>query len=224
MKIIRALIYKNYGFTLVELSIVLVIVGLLLSAFLVPLRVQLELRNSSETRASLSEIRDALVGYALSHTAADGRPFLPCPDTDGDGLENRNAPNICTQLEGGLPFADLGVIGTDNWNNRYRYRVTQAYANALTGFTLLTQGDITVQAAAGGNVIGTFIPAIIISLGENGATLPAIGADQQANLDGNNIFVSKEMSNSQVNPFDDLVIWLSSNTLMSRMVAAGRLP
>lgn len=224
MKIIRALIYKNYGFTLVELSIVLVIVGLLLSAFLVPLRVQLELRNSSETRASLIEIRDALVGHALSHTAADGRPFLPCPDTDGDGLENRNSPNICTQLEGGLPFADLGVIGTDNWNNRYRYRVTQAYANALTGFTLLTQGDITVQAAAGGNVIGTFIPAIVISLGENGATLPGIGADQQANLDGNNIFVSKEMSNSQVNPFDDLVIWLSSNTLMSRMVAAGRLP
>lgn len=219
----KILTNKNDGFTLVEMAIVLVIVGLLLAAFLTPLRMQLELRNNSETKTSLSEIRDALIGYALSHDALDGRPFLPCPDTDGDGVENRVA-NLCTLPEGNLPFSDLGLIGTDNWNNRFRYRVTQAFSDAQTGFTLLTPGDIALRDADGGNVIGSLLPAIVISLGENGAVLPVVGADQQANTDGDSNFVSKEMSNSQVNPFDDLVIWLSTNTLMNRMVTAGKLP
>ena len=87
MKCFTNLTYKIRGFTLVEMAIVLVVVGLLVSAFLTPLRMQIELRNNSETQASLLEIRDALIGYALSHNALDGRPFLPCPDTDGDGVE-----------------------------------------------------------------------------------------------------------------------------------------
>jgi prepilin-type N-terminal cleavage/methylation domain-containing protein len=212
MKRVVSSLYKAYGFTLVEMAIVLVIVGLLLASFLSPLRMQLELRNNSETKTALGEIRDALIGYALSHSALDGRPFLPCPDTDGDGTENRVA-NLCVLPEGGLPFTDLGLIGTDSWNNRFRYRVTLAFSNSLTGFTL-----------SGGNVIGSLLPAVIISLGENGAVLPAVGVDQQANVDGNSTYVSKEMSNSQVNPFDDLVVWLSTNTLVNRMVAAERLP
>jgi prepilin-type N-terminal cleavage/methylation domain-containing protein len=223
MKRVVSSLYKAYGFTLVEMAIVLVIVGLLLASFLSPLRMQLELRNNSETKTALGEIRDALIGYALSHSALDGRPFLPCPDTDGDGTENRVA-NLCVLPEGGLPFTDLGLIGTDSWNNRFRYRVTLAFSNSLTGFTLSTPGDITLRDAAGGNVIGSLLPAVIISLGENGAVLPAVGVDQQANVDGNSTYVSKEMSNSQVNPFDDLVVWLSTNTLVNRMVAAERLP
>lgn len=223
MNIFKSLSYKMKGFTLVEMAIVLVIVGLLVAAFLTPLRIQLELRNNAETKTSLAEIRDALIGYALSHSAVDGRPFLPCPDTDLDGAENRVA-NLCTQVEGGLPFRDLGLTGTDSWNNRFRYRVTQTFADAQTGFALLTTGDITLRNAAGGNVIGAGLPAIIISLGENGTIFPVVGADQQENMDGNVTFVSKDISNSQINPFDDLVIWLSTNTLMNRMVAAGRLP
>ena len=212
----------NFGFTLVELAIVLVIVGLLLAAFLGPLRAQIELRNISETRNNLSEIKDSLMGFALSHPAADGRPFLPCPDTDGDGAENRIG-NVCAQPVGGLPFSNLGVNATDSWNNRFIYRVTPAFSNSLTGFTLNSVGDITLMDAAGGNVIGVSLPALVLSLSENGST-PAFGADEQENTDGDTTFVSKEFSNSQVTPFDDLVVWLSTNTLMNKMVTAGQLP
>jgi type II secretory pathway pseudopilin PulG len=201
----------------------LVIVGLLLAAFLTPLRAQIELRNISETRNNLSEIKEALIGFALSHNATlDGRPFLPCPDTDGDGAENRIA-NICVQAEGRLPFSDLGVNATDSWNNRFIYRVTPAFSNSANGFSLNTPGDITLMDAAAGNVIGASLPALVLSLSENGSA-PPFGADEQENTDGDTVFVSKEFSNSQVTPFDDLVIWLSTNTLMNKMVAAGRLP
>jgi prepilin-type N-terminal cleavage/methylation domain-containing protein len=215
-------IKPNFGFTLVELAIVLVIVGLLLAAFLGPLRAQIELRNISETRNNLAEIKDSLMGFALSHSAADGRPFFPCPDTDGDGAENR-VGNVCTQPEGGLPFSDLGVNATDSWNNRFIYRVTPAFSNSLTGFTLNSVGDIILMDAAGGNVIGASLPALVLSLSENGS-VPAFGADEQENSDGDNIFVNKEFSNSQVTPFDDLVVWLSTNALMNKMVTAGQLP
>ena len=68
---------KKYhmGFTLVEIAIVLVIVGLLISAFLVPLSAQRDLKDYGEVKSDLEQIREALYGYAI----INGR--LPCPTT-----------------------------------------------------------------------------------------------------------------------------------------------
>jgi len=215
---------NNKGFTLVEIAIVLVIVGLMLAAFLTPLRAQLSQRDNTETRAKLSEISEALFGYALNHTAiGNGKPYLPCPDTDGDGLENRTV-NLCTSLVGGLPYSDLAVISTDSWGRNYIYRVSQNFADSTNGFGLGMNGNITVLDSAGGNSLATNIPVIVISLGENGATLPVVGADQSENTDGDTFFVSKSFTDNTANPFDDLIIWLSPNVLMNRMVTAGKLP
>ncbi len=214
---------NKQGFTLVELAIVLVIVGLLLTAFLTPLAAQLALRNNSETRSQLNEIREALLGYALSHSALDGRPFLPCPDTNGDGIENR-AGAVCTNVVGRLPFSDLGLTGTDSWNNQFVYRVTQDFANANFGFALASTGDITVLNAAGGNIIAINIPAIVLSLGENGALVPVVGVDQIENTDGDATYVNRDFTANAANPYDDLATWVSPSILMNRMVAAGRLP
>jgi prepilin-type N-terminal cleavage/methylation domain-containing protein len=214
---------SKQGFTLVELAIVLVIIGLLLATFLTPLTAQMAIRNNSETRADLNEIREALVGYALSHSAADGRPFLPCPDTDADGIENRLGA-LCANVRGRLPFSDLGLDGIDSWGNQFTYQVTQTFANSATGFILASAGDITVLNSAGGNAIAISIPAIVVSLGENGAVMPAVGADQLENTNLDNFYVNKDFAENAVNPYDDLVTWVSANILMNRMVRAGRLP
>jgi prepilin-type N-terminal cleavage/methylation domain-containing protein len=56
--------------------------------------------------------------------------------------------------------------------------------------------------------------------------LPALGADEAANADGNPTFVSRpQAAESPTNAeFDDIVIWLSPYALKHRLVAAGKLP
>jgi hypothetical protein len=89
---------------------------------------------------------------------------------------------------------------------------------------LASAGDITVLNSAGGNAIAISIPAIVVSLGENGAVMPAVGADQLENTNLDNFYVNKDFAENAVNPYDDLVTWVSANILMNRMVRAGRLP
>ncbi len=59
---------KRAGFTLVEMAIVLVIVGLLLGGLLMPLSAQVEQRRIGETQKALDEIKEALVGFAIANT------------------------------------------------------------------------------------------------------------------------------------------------------------
>ncbi len=215
---------KDKGFTLIEMAIVLVIVGLLVARFLVPLGAQRDIRDYAETRAELSEYKEALVGYALSQTP----PYLPCPDTDNDGFEeNRNAANNCVNAAnieitaGGVPWATLGLRAQDSWNNTYLYSVTAGFSNS-GGFTLGTAGDNTIfDAAVGGNTVAANIPVVIISKGKNGA---GGGGDESENDTTDTVFVSHEQIDIAANQFDDVVVWLPATILFNRMVAAGKLP
>ena len=65
--------YHSGGFTLVEIAIVLVIVGLLIGGLLTPLAAQLEQRRGSETQKALDEAKEALFGFAqVAVLDADG--------------------------------------------------------------------------------------------------------------------------------------------------------
>ncbi len=215
------------GFTLVEIAIVLVIVGLLVAGLVTPLSVQRDVRDYSETRAELAEIREALTGFALSHQAFDGEPYLPCPDTSGDGSENRNIAGDCTSPTGAgdLPWQTLGIGQNDSWGNAYLYRVTAGYADSSDGFTLTTAGDNTIVNTAGGSNIATGIPAVIISKGKNGfGTSTDEGENITTGVGVDNTFVRKEQINVAANAFDDVVVWIPSTILVNRMVSAGLLP
>lgn len=209
------------GFTLVEMAVVLVIFGLLLGGLLIPLSAQVEQRDYAETQSELDDYKEALLGYAASHTATDGKPYLACPDTDDDGIENREADGSCTSTEGDAPWATLGLKERDNWNNTYRYRVTAAFSSSSTGFTLSSTGNISILDASGGNTVASQVPAIIISRGKNGA---GIGTDESENSDNDGIFVSHVPSNITGNEFDDLSVWIPTAILYSRMITAARLP
>ena len=71
--------HYSRGFTLVELAIVLIILALLSGGLMMTLSSQVDQRSYRETQQQLQDIRDALLGYAASHPALDGKPYLPCP-------------------------------------------------------------------------------------------------------------------------------------------------
>ncbi len=238
-------IMKNLqGFTLVEMAIVLAIIALILGSGLTLLSAQQDQRRIEDVSALLSSSNEALIGYALSHTAADGRPYLPCPDrisgaSANDGIEDRTViPGPCSVQEGNLPWVTLSQSPqTDAWSNRLRYRVTAAYSNSSTGIQLTptpSAGDINVyDSAAAASSVVTAVPAVILSHGKNGLGATnaaginnpaATSADEQANTDGTVNFVSRSENPTESGYFDDQLIWLSPNILFNRMVQAGKLP
>lgn len=118
------------GFTLVEMAIALFVIGLLMSGLLSGLSLLQETRRLVETRNALEQAREALLGYALTHNR------LPCPANGilaethpAAGREQtvRNAQGRCVNLQGVLPWADLGLKQTDGWGRRYTYRVSAAF-------------------------------------------------------------------------------------------------
>ena len=239
---------KNiFGFTLVEMAMVLVIVGLLLGGMMPVLSAQMESRRINETRTSMEEIQGALAGFAI----ANGR--LPCPADPaiatgqaGAGAE-RTPPCTNSNSTGVLPWATLGVDETDAWGNRYTYRVSSDFADAigsatygctpgtvptLSTFALCSSGTLDVLSAApAGTSVAIDVPAVIVSHGKNaagahtlqGMQLPASGdADEQENSDGSTD--NNYVSHTTTPNFDDQVVWLSNNILLNRMVTAGKLP
>lgn len=233
---------RERGFTLIELAIVLVIITVLIGGLAVPLSAQIQARRNSETRKTLQEARDAIVGYAMTHRTAAGRPYLPCPDADGDGRENREPGGACQAPQGFFPWVDLGSAQHDAWGNRLRYVVELQLADRAQGFSTATplpdppssgwkqvasaNGCAAVDVAAGA-------PFVLISHGANGwgalnvgnTTLAAPASlDEQENLGADDgCYVSRAPSKpgDAAGEFDDLVTWLSFGVLVNRACPAG---
>jgi prepilin-type N-terminal cleavage/methylation domain-containing protein len=247
------------GFTLVELAVVTVIIGLLLSGILISISASQDQRNTEETQRQLVQAVDAIYGFA----AVNGR--LPCPATaTSAGREafcTNDAPAVCgaelyappathgrcvLQFDGFVPGATLGISPTDSqgiamdaWNNRLRYAVTDQNSFAFTrttaasvgiqgiwrdpaqGPTALTPNLRVCNTAACAAVITDSAVAVVLSIGKNGGAAPA-DADEAENAIGSNdrVFVSHPPTQT----FNDQVVWISSNVLYNRMIAAGRLP
>ncbi len=200
---------KNWqqGFSLVEMAIVLVILGLVLSVLLLPLRAQREQATQIQTNNTLDNAKQALLGFAQSK----GR--LPCPATAAsNGLETPLVGGTCTSQLGYLPATTLGIQPTDAngfaidaWNNRIMYAVAQNSAGGLATADYTTSNDmntvgiatltpelrvcststgITATACSGGapeaNYLINNAVVVIYSLGSTGA-LASGGADENGN-------------------------------------------
>ena len=221
----KTLLRTQQGFTLLEMAVVLVVLGLLLGGILMPLSTQMEKKDRDDTQKVLQDIHDALVGYAM----ANGR--LPCPDTNGDGIIDMGAS--CSNVQGTIPWVDLGVGKEDAWGQPFTYRVTGSFADntdgtgcgvATTGvsFELCSIADINILDASTGNPVANQIPAIVIAHGSNWATTTS--ADENENTDTDTTFVDRRPSINAAPTFDDQVIWISSNILKTKLVSAARLP
>lgn len=183
------------GFTLIELTIVIFIIGMLIAGLIGPVEVQLEARDRHNTRKLMDQAIEALYGYALTHRR------LPCPDNTGDGMSDppfvptNAATAICDVAgdNGFLPWAELGVEPADAWGNRFTYRVrhpeftwpavdTECNGLVANEFDLCAIGNIRVttrgdNAGSSAMTEGKFaypaateanVVAILVSHGRNG--------------------------------------------------------
>ena len=194
----RMLRFAARGYTIVELSIVLVVAGLLLSGAIASFDRWSRYEQAQTTRDSIDLVKKAVVQYAARNRTApreitvrsefsrvtviagvretvqvtvqtswnmpQSRPYLPCPDINGDGIEDRveNAdlldltvhirgdggrpnPNLadgnlfyghglCRSQRGFLPWITLRVPAADAWGGLFLYYVDSVFSHSLVGF------------------------------------------------------------------------------------------
>lgn len=228
------------GFTLIELAIALVVIGLLLGLLTPAIGARLEHKQVTETLQTLHDAQEALLGFAV----ANGRLPRPATSVD-DGLEN---PEPCTddaRCTGFVPWQTLGIRKTDGWHKLIRYSVTPAYADGR--FALDSVATKKIQSRNGAGILTYLVggsgsctsspcaAAVLLSHGKNnwgtlesGAPLgdgSVANADEDANAGATTRFIARPPGNLPAGgEFDDLVVWLPTAILFNRMVAAGRLP
>jgi prepilin-type N-terminal cleavage/methylation domain-containing protein len=148
----------------------------------------------------------------------------------------------------GLAPLDLQGMLRDAWatdQNRIRYAVFDANIvmnhtfTATNGMQTATipslSGQNYLYICGGGSVTATCntapeltkqAPVVLFSLGQNAPTGGVAGSDESKNLDNDKVFVYHVPASAGATggEFDDIVTWISINTILSKMVAAGRLP
>src|SRR4051812_11601618 len=149
---------RDRGFTLTELAIAMVVIGLLMGSVMFTLSAQNDRLKTEETHRRLESARELVLAFAV----ANGR--LPCPARYKDaannsaGLEMRDSTTgKCTSggvddyyggtlsngYTGGLlPAATIGFsnvdpsgFAVDAWQNRIRYAVAKQRASGTCAFT-----------------------------------------------------------------------------------------
>ncbi|MEN8220097.1 MAG: prepilin-type N-terminal cleavage/methylation domain-containing protein [Pseudomonadota bacterium] len=205
---------RTNGFSLIEMAVVLFIVSLLIGHLLTPISAQIDQRRYKQTQKTLEEIKEALLGFISIH----GR--LPYPASNQEtGIQDSSLH----KKEGYLAWADLGIARVDAWGNPFRYRAEDEYtkepldykkifgiAGSGSGLRVTDKQDRYLTRSSGDSRVA----AIIFSYGKNG-----VPDDDNGNRD--KIFVYDVYVE---NDFDDILTWLSRNTLVNRLYATGRLP
>ena len=198
------LIAANKGFSLVELSIVILIMGLLLGGLLLPLSVQRENARLTAAAEQIDDIEAALFGFALTNG------YLPCPATPTSLGTAATSGGGCSSAHGFVPASTLGLRGTRNadnllldpWASPVRYSVTASDADGDGQWDFVVAGemrdvsisvlspDLVICSTAAGSsstacadaasTLSSAAPFVVYSLGKDWAT--SASADQQENI------------------------------------------
>ncbi|MGI9228689.1 MAG: type II secretion system protein [Gammaproteobacteria bacterium] len=246
-------LYRQKGFTLLELSMVLLITTLFLTTTLAPLGSGGDGKRRARVTVELEQIREAMLGFVMING------YLPCPATETDPADDKygieaDKCNNDSSTEGYLPWRTLGVKATDPWglsrsaatdpfDGYWRYRVDRKFSDSMDMFDLDTdQEENIVIVNNDGNLLTSAEErpvAVIYSTGSNltqdgeNATYEtkdcgnADGYDPNTSTcsDGDALYQSGSPTGVGTDAaYDDILIWISRPLLFNRMVTVGRLP
>ena len=259
---------RQSAFTLVEMSVVLVIIGLVIMIVFPALTAIRQGSQQSLTQSNLANLLRATAAFVQANGC------LPCPtpaSTMGNGFGRVRGTatgascGTCPVPEGIAPFVSLGLplhVAKDGWGRWITMRVDPALTvnfgvvpptslclssdplpcvtgqsrkglcqpslSAANRINILTQGGMRQMAALlfvshGANGFGSYHADPLANDGENGHPVyqgPATACSDTAglercNADGNAGFVLGEATNDPVAPFDDQLVFLDRNALIS---------
>ncbi len=226
------------GFTLIEMAIVLVVIGLVVGGGITAVGPIIQGAKVSETRSRLDALEAALTLYAIQYSC------LPCPAANaGDGTAQftgaaSGCGTGCTSVRGVVPWQTLGLSradGSDPFGTRISYEVTAALVVAgsmnRSGTTYTPLGTVIVTTAAAAPITST-AAYVLVSHGPNrhygylettGTLIPAVGGstveDDNQTTD-NTYFQDDFKMDPGATYFDDIVRWRSKQFIV-QLCGAG---
>lgn len=221
------------GFTLIEISIVLIIIGIITGLILTSLNVFLKQSREKETLAKIETIKESILLYARTNSR------LPCPSDPELEISNVNAiteSNCAAAPAGGiidtgairigaLPIRTLNLSPEhlyDGWHRKFTYVVTRNLSTTRANFLATPNGSISVKNESGISLTTPDNSAafLIISHGsdnrgsysglDGGTKMPCNAAEglDFDNCNDDNSFVETFYKNNGSNTdYDDILEW-----------------
>ena len=182
------------GFSLIEVAIALLLVGLALASTMVVVTTQIEARNTRETLRRMEVVKASLISFVAKNSR------LPCPavptltNTSASYGVEAATPGTCTStvaagasnVIGVVPWVTLGIessYATDPYGNFLTYNVVKAETNRTSYTVTSMRGNISVHSGtpaslgltgAGGLSTQNQINACTTTQGDNGCNIAAV--------------------------------------------------
>ena len=205
------LIQDSRGFSLIEIAIVMVIIGVLAGGGISLVGMLTKRKARIETIDYLKQAQGALISFA----DINGR--LPWADTSGDGVENSGAG------VGNFPHRTLKLRPTDPNKRALRYEMNPNLGTNLTSSCNALRSGLSggPQVVDADGATGSFpIAAILVSAGTMDADSDGnvfddidFGTHQGDNTDGNPNYIRYP----SLDNFDDLVVYLGEHELYGKI-------
>jgi hypothetical protein len=238
----------QYGFTVLEMSIILIVVGTLLGAYLSFYRPGNIARQTVSTQLKIDRALNALSNFAMINNR------LPCPanPTWGENARGRAENASCTgQSYGIIPYRDLGLSQEDAKDGFGFYMTyamwgpaSQSSGSAANKLNPVPSKfcDTALISTLQVNDRGTNIPAyaVIMSHGPEGAgsyNVPASGRyntsalvsfkNENTNTDSTIHIRDYHPSKNPADPtayFDDIIGYIRGSDVVTRLSATGCIP
>jgi prepilin-type N-terminal cleavage/methylation domain-containing protein len=199
------------GFTLLEIAIVMVIIGILAGGGVSLMKMLTERKARNAAVDYLQQVRTALISYTTNNG------HLPWADGNGDGVADNGTTN------GTLPYLTLQMAPADAYKRILRYEINASLGNNRYTTCNALKSGLTVRPQvvdADGSGTAFSVAAVLVSAGpmdadSNGNVFDALstGTHQGNNASG----TPNYLRNPPVATFDDLTTYIGGNELSANL-------
>jgi len=200
----------RHGFTLIEMAIVMIIIGILAGGGTFVMGMLTERKARNESIDYLHQAKEALISYAST------QGMLPSADTDQNGTGDG-------ATAGGFPYLDLKLRPTDFYKRVLRYELNPNLSSDLQATcSAVRTGLAGSPAVVDGDGSSTAFPvaAVLVSAGPmdadgNGSNFDGVnsGAHQGNNATGAPNYIRFPPTDT----FDDLIVYIGEHELYSEL-------